>query len=28
MDTKDNFEFERQIALCRSEAILDLRHKR
>jgi hypothetical protein len=26
--TKDNFEFERQIALCRSDSMLDMRRKR
>jgi hypothetical protein len=25
---KDNFEFERQIPLCRSDSVLDLRHKK
>jgi hypothetical protein len=28
MDAKDNFEFERQIPLCRSDSVLDLRHKK
>jgi hypothetical protein len=28
MDAKDNFEFERQISLCRSDSVLDLRHKK
>jgi len=28
MDAKDNFEFERLIPLCRSDSVLDLRHKK
>jgi hypothetical protein len=28
MDTKDNFEFERVVALRRSESVLDLRLKK
>ena len=28
IDTKDNFEFERQIALCRSASLVDMRRKR
>ena len=27
IDTKDNFEFERKVALCRSSSVLDLRRK-
>jgi len=28
IDTKDNFEFERQIAFCRTHSLVDMRHKR
>jgi len=28
IDAKDNFDFERVVALCRSEAVLDLRRKK
>ncbi len=28
IDAKDNFEFERRVALCRTLSILDLRRKR
>jgi hypothetical protein len=28
MDAKDNFEFERQISLCRFDSVLDLRHEK
>jgi hypothetical protein len=28
MDAKDNFEFERRVALCRTQSVLDFRRKR
>jgi hypothetical protein len=28
IDAKDNFEFERQVALCRIRSVLDLRRKK
>ena len=28
IDAKDNFEFEREVVLCRSDSVLDLRRKK
>ena len=28
IDTKENFEFERQISFCRSNLLIDMRRKR